>query len=307
MWTLRPLAHEHWPALGAFIHAHNRRADGRVRCLHAEQGNSAEDQADELRALPAGEACFVAAHDRELLRGIAGAEVDTGLRRAWVRGPLTSRVDDAPLRAALLAALHDTLPQVQRFDAFPQIDEAALRASLRGAGYRDQVQHHVMNLSARSQVPAWPAAVHDASPAEAAQAGLLHELLFPATYLSPAAMLASLDAEHRLLVVGRPASGELGGYLYVQHQPIEGEAYVDFVGVAPAARGTGLGRALLDAAIHWALAQRRLSGVSLTVRQDRPSALGLYRSAGFQEVAAGAQMTLVCDPAAPKSTREPGP
>jgi ribosomal protein S18 acetylase RimI-like enzyme len=290
MWTVRPVPHDQWPALADFIHAHNRRPDGRVRCLHAEHGASAQDQADELRSLPAQEACFVAAHDGQTLRGVAGAEFDARLSRAWLRGPLTDRSDDAPLRAALIAALHDALPQAQRFDAFPQIDEAALRDSLRNAGYREHVQHHVMHLHASASVPTWPAAVHDASPAEAAQAAALHETLFPATYLSGASMLASLDADHRLLVVTPAGHVQPAGYLYVQRQPLESEAYIDFVGVAPEARGLGHGRALLDAALHWAFVQRGLPGIALTVRQDRPKALRLYESAGFREVAAGAQM-----------------
>lgn len=300
MWRLNTLAPQRWPELAAFIHAHNRRGDGRVRCLHAENGDSVQAQAAELRALPADEACFVTAHDEAgRLCGVAGAELDAGQRRAWVRGPLTDAGESATAcRLALLQALHEALPQAQRFDAFPQVDEAPLRESLRRAGYRDHVQHHVMERDTTSPAPAWPAAVRDAAPGEAAALVPLHDALFPATYMSVAEMVARLDARHRLLVVPGADGAAPAGYLFVREQPHDREAYVDFLGVAPAARGRGLGRALLDAAVHWALVPRDLPRVHLTVREDRGPALGLYVSAGFREVAAGAQMIFERTPAA---------
>jgi ribosomal protein S18 acetylase RimI-like enzyme len=303
MWTIRPVRHDEWPALAGFIHPHNRRPDGRARCLHAESGASEQDHRDELCGLRAGEACFVAAREGGTLRGLAGAEFDAELQRAWLRGPLTDTPDDGVLRLELLAALHAELPQAQRFDAFPCVDESALRESLRRFGYRDHVQHHVMQLRRPASVPAWHAAVRDASAADAVQAVALHEALFPATYLTGASMLASRDADHRLLVVARPGSAQIAGYLYAQYRPLDNEAHVDFIGIAPDARGLGLGRALLDAALNWCFSQRGLSGVSLTVRQDRPNALRLYESAGFREIAAGAQM--IFERAAPAAARQP--
>ena len=289
MWGLRTLAPEEWPGLAEFIHAHNRRDDGRARCLHFEQ-ETLQAQVDELRTFAPGRACFVAAHEGGTLRGVAGAEFDAGQCRAWVRAPLTHGAGDAEaLRPALLAALHDALPQALRFDAFPQIDEAPLRDGLRAAGYRDHVQHHVMTWSVTNRAPDWPAYVRDAVPDDHPQWAALHEALFPATYLTAETMLASIDADHRLLVAAKPGASDVGGYLYVQRRARENDAYVDFIGVAPAARGLGLGRALLDAALHW-VCESDLARVSLTVRQDRAPALGLYTSAGFREVAAGAQM-----------------
>lgn len=299
MWHVDRLAPHKWPELAAFIHMHNRRADGRVRCLHAEHGDSVQGQADELRALDADAGCFVVAHDADgRLLGCAGAEVDAELARAWVRGPLTAATPGEPqLQATLLQALHAALPEVQRFDAFPQVDEDALRASLRQSGYRDHAQHHVMQRDTARPAPAWPGAVRDAAEPELAALAPLHEALFPATYLSVAQMAAQQDALHRLLVVPGPDGAAARGYLFVREQPHDDEAYVDFLGVAPEARGRGLGRALLDAALHWALVQRGLPRVHLTVRQDRAPALGLYESAGFREVAAGAQMTFERDSA----------
>jgi ribosomal protein S18 acetylase RimI-like enzyme len=116
----------------------------------------------------------------------------------------------------------------------------------------------------------------------------LHDRLFPQTYLPGAAIAASLDDAHRLLLA--LDSGRLAGYVYVQHQRVEGEGYVDYLGVTESARGRGLGRALLAAASHWTLVERGLPRVHLTVRQDKPAALRLYEGAGFREIATGAHL-----------------
>lgn len=286
------VARSQWPDLANFIHRHNRRGDGRVRCLHAEHGDSPDEQASEMLALPDGEACFVAARvgGGSEWSGMAGCEFDPTLGRAWLRGPLTRDEDDASLQVELIHALEAALPRdVRRFDAFPQIGETGLRASYRAAGYRDHMQHHVLSLPRPPVLPHWPVVVHsETSAAAAEQAAQLHEQLFPDTYLTPESMLESLDEAHRLFVA--EVDGGVAGYVYVQDKPLEHEGYVDFIGVARDARGRGLGRALLDAAVHWAMVQRGQPGVSLTVRQDRTPALGLYEAAGFREVAAGAHM-----------------
>lgn len=289
------VARAHWPELAAFIHRHNRRSDGRARCLHAEHGDTADAQASEMLAIPDGEACFVAARAGTggEWSGTAGCELDPALGRAWLRGPLTRDADDAALQVALIHALEAALPRaVRRFDAFPQVSETALRASYRAAGYRDHMQHHVFCLERPQAPPPWPEAVAaQATPAAAELAARLHEQLFPDTYLTRTSMLESLDDEHRLFAA--EVGGTVAGYVYVQDKPLEDEGYIDFIGVSAEARGRGLGRALLDAAVHWAMVERGRPRVSLTARQDRTPALGLYEAAGFREVAAGAHMIKV--------------
>ena len=53
--------------------------------------------------------------------------------------------------------------------------------------------------------------------------------------------------------------------------------------VDPRARGSGVGRALMEAAIAWAEECPRLSKLSLAVFDDNPRAVHLYQSLGFVE------------------------
>jgi GNAT superfamily N-acetyltransferase len=293
--TLSVVPSSAWPTLAPFLHRHNRRPDGRVRCLHTEQGEGEESHAQELRQLPADEGLFIAAgwpaHTTDPA-GVIGAEFDPAMRRAWLRGPLVvpaSETEADLLRRELIAALLQALPRIDRFDAFPSTDEAALIAAYRDAGFVDQQQHHVMRLDAGAPIPPTEFAgrIVDARPDDPAIAHLqpLHDRLFPHSYLPGARLADTLDDDHRLFVAH--LDGQAAGYLYVQHKPHEDEGYVDFLGVEDRARGRGAGRALLQAAVRWALLERNLPKVHLTVRQDRAPALGLYESLGFRNVAAG--------------------
>mgnify|MGYP001420218886 CR=1 FL=1 len=280
----------------------NRDASGRVRCLQAEQGETVAAVLHEMRSLNDGESCFLAVSEGAALHGAIGAEVDPSLSRAWLRGPVCSGAvaADPVLRDrlfdALIAALPAALPHIRRFDAFPHVDETPLRAAWRRAGFRDELQHHVLSLAQAAYTPpSLPSSATTAGAADAVAAGALHEALFPVSYLRSADLMAAtathVGGNPRRLFVAASA-GVVCGYAYVQQLPAGDEAYVDYLGVAPDARGHGLGRALLDAAVHWALVERALPRVSLTVRQDRSPALGLYFGAGFVEVAAGAHLVL---------------
>lgn len=297
MTQLRRLPPSDWPLLAGFIHQHNQRRDGRVRCLHAEQGPDAQAHALELAALSPEEGLFLVAEagDTDTPLGMIGAEFDAQLRRAWLRGPLAASREADPRRAPdllqqLIDAAVEALPAVDCFDAFPAVDEAGLIAAYRAAGFEDRLQHHVMRLDrlpARMDAPGAGITIADALRGDAALAELpaLHDGLFPGSYLPGATLADTLDDDHRLFVARD--GDRLLGYLYVQHKRHEPEGYVDFIGVHEAARGRGVGRALLARAAVWALQERQLPCVHLTVRQDRAPALGLYESLGFREVAAG--------------------
>lgn len=64
------------------------------------------------------------------------------------------------------------------------------------------------------------------------------------------------------------------------------ELYVDYLAVDPAARGHGLGRALLRHAMSWGDGRDRRRA-ALTVWQDRVEAMSLYLQCGFRQASAG--------------------
>ncbi len=77
-------------------------------------------------------------------------------------------------------------------------------------------------------------------------------------------------------------TGELAGYAGLM---VNGnEADVQTIAVAPSGQGTGVGRVLLEALVDAALA-RGATSMILEVRSDNDRAIGLYRRAGFEQIA----------------------
>lgn len=284
-----PVPHTEWPALGAFIFRSNRTADGRVRCLHGDQGGDERSHLAELAELPKDEAAFWRAvgSSGETL-GVVGCEIDRAQGRAWIRGPWSvPGPSSALLDDALLKTLERALPEINRLDAFPSEDDTALAALYRGAGYCRLDVHRVMQaaLGDAGKLPGADQRVRPARLDDLPQWLPLHHGLFPGSYLSDDEIAESIGDGPRLVLTAQ-LDGEPAGYLLAKDDATGDELYVDYLGVDPAARGRGLGRALLRQAMSWG-EDRGRRRAALTVRQDRAEALSLYRQCGFQQARAG--------------------
>lgn len=98
--------------------------------------------------------------------------------------------------------------------------------------------------------------------------------MFPGTQLSDDEIAAAIS-DGPCLVLTAWLDGRPAGYLVAKDDTRMDELYVDYLGVDPAARGRGPGRALLLDAMRWA-EDRGRRRAALTVRQDRAEALSLY-------------------------------
>jgi len=99
------------------------------------------------------------------------------------------------------------------------------------------------------------------------------------------AMAAELEGEHTYyLVVVDDASPDVAiAYAGLLAPRGSGQGDVQTIAVDRAARGRGLGRALMHALIDEAR-RRAAAELFLEVRADNPVARGLYESLGFQEI-----------------------
>lgn len=291
------LAPHEWPSIAEFVFDHNRRPGGGVHCLHAAHGLTVASHAAELAALSSTEAAFWAIRQGGQRVGIVGCEFDRALRRAWLRGPIT--IDDSLLEVIVHAVgpiLESALPEVREFNAFPAADDAPLNAWYAAAGYAP-LQLHTIMRAVIDRLPMRPTMTRPATAKDLPAVSRLHRQLFPSAYIGDADFDRAMGgaADCALLVAGG-SDAEPVGYLYVQDDPSGQEAYVDYLGVMQSHRGRGLGRALLDAAAHWG-AEHGRRHLALTVREDRSTALSLYRRASFLEVSAGRHWRKVIDDA----------
>jgi ribosomal protein S18 acetylase RimI-like enzyme len=228
------------------------------------------------------------------------------------------------LKGELEGAVEVELPPMRCLDAFPAELDAPLNALYAARGYQRLGVHRVLEaaLSATEpqqaalsgtepqqagfsgtgpqqaalsggkppQAPAWPLplgiSVRPAETADLAALLALHETLFPSSYLKPSDFAEAVGDASRRLLACCAADGSLLGYLHAKDDAEQPEIYIDYLGVAPEARGQGLGGALLAAALGWGRALGR-PRASLTVREDRAAALALYERSGFRQVSAG--------------------
>jgi ribosomal protein S18 acetylase RimI-like enzyme len=131
-------------------------------------------------------------------------------------------------------------------------------------------------------------AIRLAREGDAAAIAPLHDAEFPGTYATADQLVAgALDGSRIVLVADAPrGEGPAGIVGYAAGEIHEdGEGFVDFIVVDAAARGTGLGRALVVALARRLLARAPLDRVALTVHDHRAPARALYRTLGFRPVA----------------------
>jgi ribosomal protein S18 acetylase RimI-like enzyme len=134
--------------------------------------------------------------------------------------------------------------------------------------------------------------IRAADPAELAEIGDIRVAAYRADgFLSPAseyaATLRSLGTDGGHVLVAAGDDGKLLGTVMLQGWPQAGqvvtgpdEAEIRALAVRPAARGAGVGRALLAAVIGLAV-QQRIRHLVLCTQTDMKSAQQLYESAGF--------------------------
>jgi len=110
----------------------------------------------------------------------------------------------------------------------------------------------------------------------------LERASFPADAWSETMMREELSSPHSAYFVDEQAR-RLIGYAGLRAPAGANAADVQTIAVAAAARGTGRGRALLEALLREA-STRAVREIFLDVRADNPVAQRLYESEGFTEI-----------------------
>jgi GNAT superfamily N-acetyltransferase len=220
---------------------------------------------------------------------IAGAVVvewDEELRRAWIVGPWVDGDGDAWTAVAvplLDAALAQLPASVTRYELCGDVANRRLAGLAASRGWAATEPNHVLVADA-DVIAGWPAdepGLRNATTADVATIAPLHDAEFPGTYASARQLVDGQLDGSRVVLVADGEGGGLVGYAAGQvHE--DGEGFVDFVVVAPSARGTGLGARLVAALGRRLLARASLGRVCLTVQDHRAPARALYARMGFR-------------------------
>jgi ribosomal protein S18 acetylase RimI-like enzyme len=226
--------------------------------------------------------CFIAVSKDGRLIGLLGAEIDKGLGRCWLYGPLIDHpgwhsIADR-LYDAILAILHEEVCDQEIFCGSNniQVQEFAVRHGfpLHSEGVVLTLENlqvdHISNLDTYTFAEKYTG-----------EFSLLHERLFPNTYYSAQQLIKlAKDSDKQLFVHIR--NGKLFGYIFIQVREASRDGYIDFIGVDETVRRQGIGTQLVAYASDWALSHPQIDKITLTVSTDNIPAIYLYQSLGFK-------------------------
>ncbi|PAE26508.1 GNAT family N-acetyltransferase [Bacillus sp. 7894-2] len=108
----------------------------------------------------------------------------------------------------------------------------------------------------------------------------LHDTVFPHTYYSGKEIIEKINADHKVYT-SDDADG-LNGYLYAEYNREEKEGSIEFIGVDPCKRKKGIGKSLLEMAVHDLFVNSGAKSIKLCVGTTNEKALSIYKKAGFK-------------------------
>jgi GNAT superfamily N-acetyltransferase len=275
-----------------FIAAQQARPERRITYL----GDEAAGIAAELEGLaPPWATTARVVRDGARITGVVVAEWDEELGRAWIVGPWAADGDSdgatdgaeawrASADALVDAALAQLPATVTRPEMAGEAVHERLAALAAARGWTASEVNHILVADAAT-VAAWPpapqAGLREATAGDVAAIAVFHDVEFPDTYASAAKLVeGQLDGSRVVLVADGGGHGVAGYAAGEVHD--DGEGFVDYLVVDPAARRTGVGRQLVMAVTRRLLERSSLGRVALTVQDHRAPARALYGRLGFR-------------------------
>lgn len=271
----------------AFIAAQQARPERRVTYV----GVDAAGIAAELDGLePPWATTARVLRDGRRITGVVITEWDDDLGRAWIVGPWVLGDGDqwtAAAAALLDAALAQLPPAVTRHEMSGDIAHRRLADLAASRGWRATEPNHLL-IADTGVVAAWQeggegqrAVLRGATPEDVGAIAALHDAEFPDTYASAGQLVDGQLDGSRVVLVADDGHGGVAGYAAGEVHD-DGEGFIDYVVVDPAARGTGVGRQLVVAITRRLLDRSSLGRVGLTVQDHRMPARTLYDRLGFR-------------------------
>lgn len=279
---VRQAHNEDFEVISKLIADQNR--NPKTHCIQSDTGDGYQNIQNEILRLEAdSEICFVAAYQDGQLIGTFGCELDEELGRGWVRGPFV--VENTEPWNAAASALFQTLlallpPAIHRLDSFLNIKNERGNDFYFSQGFHRLRLVHVYETAIPENF-LFPKSTCGLLQTHQAQDFIvLHQTVFPQTYATGQRILDKLGDDRKVFVYTQ--GSELLGYLYAVIDEDTGEGSVEFVGVREDARGQGIGRQLLQAALQWFSEVKNVSLATLVVNDDLTNARSLYESVGFR-------------------------
>jgi ribosomal protein S18 acetylase RimI-like enzyme len=255
-----------------------------THCIQSDTGDDYQSILNEMDRLDLNSGIrFVIALQNSRLIGTLGCELDEELGRGWLRGPFVIATTDdwENVAASLFQGLQNTLPAtIHWLDSFLNIANERGNNFYLTNGFKQLRLVHVYVARTPENLlgPSDPCDALNSS--QTHKFITLHESIFPRTYATGQRILDKLGDHHQVFVYTR--ADEILGYLYAAIDEDSGGGSIEFLGVREDARGNGIGRQLLQTALHWLFEINQVPQVTLVVNDNLTNARSLYESVGFR-------------------------
>lgn len=286
---LLPARHFATETLVDFIAAQNSAAH--QHSLHIAQDRAGVLADLEQNHIDFGQGWLAHAEDDQL-EALCGLAANRDRSHGWLYGPWSR--SDASARQGVLRELLKA-PEAQEIaclHAFADVRSKPKLAELEAAGFQRRWVSHILEVERSAWQGDRPSGLDIDDfffDRDRAAVGDLHALCFPDS-TEKGIDLAQRAGEGAELRVVYGEDGRLAAYTLMSVSFETNEAYIDLLGVDPAYRGRGLGRAMLQDALYIAFHSRGCQRVHLSVRAQNETALALYQSVGFRHLLSGVAM-----------------
>jgi ribosomal protein S18 acetylase RimI-like enzyme len=248
----------------------------RFVCYYAEESAAIGSEIADIEGWPAF--THIARRSGRVIGWLA-AETDDELHRVWWWGPVVEPGEP-------WAAVADMLYAAGRRGLDDRFDQEELAADARSTlfarfaeqhGFRSEEASSIFRVEITDTVA--DQRVDEFSPSDTDRVVTLHDALFANTHTTGRQLV---DAVRGTRLVFRDDRRVIG---YVAYEvQADGEGYIDYLGVDPDDRGSGVGEALVTTTLD-ALRREGTTVANLTVRIDSAAAARrLYLRLGFEEL-----------------------
>ncbi|MCU9614173.1 GNAT family N-acetyltransferase [Caldibacillus lycopersici] len=224
---------------------------------------------------------FLVAFYHSTLIGVLGFDADLKNQTAEIWGPFIKgggRHANAPLE--LWKEIEQLLPiEIKTIYMFPNNKNTQALQLANAVGFIKKSEESILAFPKENQSLVKKTAIAELSPDYVADMQQLHDEIFPNTYYSGKQIIERLNDYRKIFIATNLQS--LAGYIYVEVDPLVGEASIEFFAVKEVSRGNGIGGQLLAGAIAWIFTFEHIHAITLCVNRKKEAAIRLYKKAGF--------------------------
>ncbi|MCP3738431.1 GNAT family N-acetyltransferase [Rossellomorea sp. BNER] len=216
--------------------------------------------------------------------GALGFDIDHDDRSAEVWGPFICKADCwEEIALKLWMGSKPNRKSLNELHFFVNHQNERVRGFIEFLGARKKGEHKTFRINAQQFSGAFSDKIEEL-PMGLNQAFIqLHNKVFPETYYSGEDILGRINQYNKVLAL-KDSIKELIGYVYVEIQPDQNEASLEYVAVTSSNRKSGYGTKLITAALETVFAYPSIKEVSICVNTDLSEAIRLYKRAGFYEM-----------------------